>query len=329
MKHNRRLLSLGLATLLLLALPGAGAAASSVRSLAMGDAYTAIASDLAALYSNPAGIGQRRLEISGNIYASGRENLGNLQEIGKIIDKEPTEAEFADFTSQHVIVGAFGGISIGPVAVAMANDGELKIDVDGVDKTLTARIDKDIAAGFGLRLASAPLGAGEVRAGLALHMLQAQSVTYTHQPAQPIDTVETVEDTAKGLSATVGVMAKVTSMVNLGVTAENLGYRLNWESGPEERKDIVYRAGVSAKLPILGLTVAADVGSDSQIRYGAESNLLFNFLSLRAGQVRASGQDTKTTFGAAFNLGPLSMGAAATRANQQINTIMLQGTIRF
>ncbi|MDI3280464.1 MAG: hypothetical protein QJR13_03760, partial [Bacillota bacterium] len=135
---------------------------------------------------------------------------------------------------------------------------------------------------------------------------------------------------ATGFGLDLGVQAKLTDLLVVGLKVQDLvsqasgttktstetidayGNRTTTESTQDWRPDLSpkLRAGVAFRPPT-GTTLAADLEQDGTLHLGAEQNLLWNALSLRAGAILAPNQLTEYRAGLGFNLWALHLDVAA------------------
>lgn len=324
MNKRRSFARVALIATLLCAVSAGSAAAAGIRATAMGGAYTAVSSDISALLFNPAGIGQHFLDVTVNGASSSPESLNNLQ---IILTEEPSAADLEKLKDGITLSSGLAGAGLGPFAVVAVVDGSYNVQDLGLFKVVTSQVTKEAVGGLGFRIAKAPLGAGDLRIGFAAHALDSVVSTRTIANGEYTDTQEI---TGKGFKLSVGALANITPWVTLGVSAHNLAGNMEWEDGSKVALEPVYTAGAAVKVPFLGIVLAADADNQSNVRFGAETTLLFNLISLRVGQATDKDGLTTTTGGFSLNLGPVSAGVAAEGINKSTpDLVMVEASVRF
>lgn len=280
------------------------------RALGMGGAFTAVVDDATALYWNPAAIGLSAVSIEGSAVALG---IGGLTQLRDVME-DPVE--FLEWEgSATAYVGALGAAGFGPVAVGGVIVGDVQVEGTPTVKEGHVQLRNDIAVGFGTDVLGDSDRVFAMRAGVTVRRIGGQRLEFTVQDAVPDPlVVDETEWSASGYAVDVGVLAKATDIVTIGATARNVLGRTTWTAeGQADQVDpakMEFRAGIAIEPPLLGGTIAADIASGGEIRYGVEKRLLFNGLALRIGQIHRDSVSW-TTAGIGLALGPIKVNAAA------------------
>ncbi len=310
----------------------------SARAYAMGGAYTAIASDFTALQANPAGLGQSGLELS---LGAGVKN----------VDPESFSDETWDtLRNRDLDFSAQTGINLGGLGLGVFADGTLRPLPDEEDRAALS-ISGRASAGLGLRVL------GPLRIGAAYNRLVATTGVVSGNPDAETVNYDSHTDW-EGYSLNAGVLAKM-GVLSVGLVARDLTGSISTTTDTGEKIsytiDPSFQAGVALQIPrflILGSTTLAadyqfpswvkgfgdvndlvDNWQEGVVRLGAETNILFNLLSLRAGQVKYPGDRTLTTLGLGVNLlyfhADLAVGSESMFEDPELSNALLQITMRF
>ncbi|MGI6082266.1 MAG: hypothetical protein ACOYEP_05285 [Limnochordia bacterium] len=307
------------------------AAEYGARAYGMGGAYNALSSDVTGLAYNPAGLGRRSFDV---LLSVGSPDQGIWGKLRSALDSP------ADLGQNYDAAG-LAAVGIGPVAVGFLVDGKYEITEDNDNKVIDTRLNQRISLGTGLNVVSFPLSAGELRMGLRLQRIDAKHRRFVVD-ANDSKVTETAWNGA-GYSLGVGALAQITEMVTVGITVHDLLAKTHWtgttssqgvtiEEDPyTENHTAVTGGSLAIRVPFTGVTLAIDGDTTGTVRYGAESNFLFNALSLRAGQTRPRSGPVITTAGLGVNLGPLSGGIAvgARESFEALDMFLVDAAIRF
>ncbi|KXS41293.1 hypothetical protein SAMN04488698_103104 [Candidatus Frackibacter sp. WG12] len=301
--------------------PAFAAQKYGARAYGMGGAFTAVADDSTAIYWNPAGLVQSGLVgmqfgVGSNPdqeFISDAQDVldasSKLEQFNKLDQLKDTEMSF-----DLMATGNFKKIGLGVLAT---NDFTYN-----KPKLTNMAIGQGVAS-WGVNLLEPPLNIGAFSMGFNVKGLWSQydsvEQNLSYDPTDP-NSAPTIEGsaTAKGYGVDFGALAKVTDMVNLGLSIKNVTSTLDWEwdsatktADLEESLPRTVTVGAAVKLPYpLAATVAADIESPENgediYHFGIEKNILFNGLSLRGGMYKpASGGDEVITGGLGLNLAAL------------------------
>lgn len=272
---------------------------SSARAYAMGGAYTALASDLSALQINPAGLGQTDFEVAAGAC------VNNLELISASGSDDVWQIAADEDLKLHGQAGLrIGGFGLG----AFANAALMKqVDAASGDDIVVQDINGRASIGYGTRLTEL----FNLRIGGSVDVIQGrQDVFYADTNTATIES--RIDSEWQGYSVNAGLMAKV-GPLRAGLAANDIYSSIDKTKGAitvTEKLDPSYRAGVAAEVGFI--TLAADYelpsGTDLDLgilHMGAEARLLFNLLSLRAGQVVYPDQTRLTTAGIGINFAVL------------------------
>jgi hypothetical protein len=270
---------------------------SSARAYAMGGAYTALASDLSALQINPAGLGQTDFEVAAGAC------VNNLELISASGSDDVWQIAADEDLKLHGQAGLrIGGFGLG----AFANAALMKqVDAASGDDIVVQDINGRASIGYGTRLTEL----FNLRIGGSVDVIQGrQDVFYADTNTATIES--RIDSEWQGYSVNAGLMAKV-GPLRAGLAVNDIYSSIDKKKGAitvTEKLDPSYRAGVALELD--AITLAADYelppGTDQGILHmGAETRLLFNLLSVRAGQVVYPDQTRLTTAGIGINFAVL------------------------
>lgn len=329
-KHRQRVALVVLAASLAV-LGGAAAAAAApvvygARAMAMGGAFTAAVDDASAFYWNPAAIGLSSLSVSASGFAQGIDGLARLQEL---LDQEA--AEFLQWEgAESAAVGALGAANFGSLAVGGVAVGELFITGTASQKSGSV----EALGSYGAGAAFDALGRDSlaVRAGVAARWITGERREFSVEDATPAPIVKDVGWRASGYALDAGMLVRVTEMTTLALVVRNLVSQVTWTApghdAVTEQAPVEVRAGVALRPPLLGATIAAELGPDGELRYGVEKRMLLGLLDVRAGQLHADGK-TWTTAGLGLSFGPLHADAAVSTPDFKEFSFAVEASLRF
>lgn len=291
------------------------------RSFAMGGAYTAVVDDATAVFWNPAALGEVK-------WAGAQFGLGgrgkNLNQLGDFLNYRPETGEKlpeADVDAalgaginlaflNHVGLGVNGGVdSLSLTTVEQSGTAQIKLE---------ARARAEAALGVAMQVTKPPFNLGALALGGAIKYLSVQertadwSVPTSGGVVIGGGTGTDEEGKATGFGLDLGMRAKVTDLVVVGVKVQDLIVQASSTADSTYRPDLSpkLRAGVAFRPPT-GTILAADLEQNGTLHLGAEQNLFWNALSLRAGMITGGGQPTQYRVGLGFNLWALHMDVAA------------------
>lgn len=326
---NRPVAVIVVAALLLLA-GAAGAAAGGTthhffgaRALGMGGAYTGVVDDATALYWNPGAIGLSPLSGIITADARGINSMANLRELLEDGD------ELADWEGAAAGgVGLLAAGNVGFIGAGAIADGRVDVTRSG-DENIAGTAELVSGAGIGMAydVLGRSAGAMAVRAGAVVRTVHIERTSFKGDGSSPSITEETFS--GRGYAADVGVHVKATDILSIGGTVRNLFTHVRGADGSAaEGPEPEFQAGVALRPPLLGGTVAVDVASGGQFRYGVEKTFLFGLLAARLGQIHSdAGSDTTAGLGVAF--GPFAVDAAIITPDFEHFGFALEGRIRF
>lgn len=299
------------------------------RALGMGGAFTAVVDDASAVHWNPAAIGLRTISINASVNASGIEGLTRLQ---TLLDADPIE--FLTWEgSETAVVGAMAGVHVGAIGIASMANGELSVKGTTTAKSGHVQARADIGVGLARDLVGSSVGGLSLRAGLAVRRATAQRLDFS-VAAVPGNEPDVTEKrlSGQGYGLDLGVLMKATNMITLAATVHDVTGQMTWKADGEQPKTesakTAFRAGIAIQPPLLGTTVAADIASGGEVRYGVEKRLLFNGLALRIGQIHRDDQSW-TTAGVGLALGPVKLDAATITPDFSDFGYAIEGAFEF
>ncbi len=339
----------------------AGAGGMTARSFGMGQAFTGVADDLGAILYNPAGLndgGYVGLLINGGLETNNLNEFTDLLEFSGVVGDDSISDVLAlvpENTSLKTHIFAGGNFSSFGLAV---NTGlEASSTTSGLSGDVTLNNTSEGIVSIGRKLTKPPLNLGALSYGINAKMIKVDNLNYSIA----VDTVTAEKLSGTGFGIDLGLLAKVTDYLKVGVQVSNLlapdidlkgtetEYSYDGNSWDETinnenlsgkwTNERTMRIGAALHIPVIDLTLAADIDkvkvfsstNDSQvIHLGLEKNLFFDALSLRAGSI-TEGETQTTTFGLGFNLTGLNLDVAVGSSDNFKSSItgLLSANIKF
>ncbi len=264
----------------------------TAKSLGMGNAFTAVADDVSAVFYNPAGLTQSGfvgLQGSAGVTAPG---MGKFQDVFKLAeDIEKFEGNQDDF---YKLMGSipenlgasamgFGGANFKAIGLS----GNVNTDFRSWKEDNETGVENEMLMEGGLtigqELISPPMGAGTISYGANLRMGQMQKNEYVIEEENNNIFKNVVSASDRGYGVDAGVLAKLTDIVTVGAQVRNIVATEYTPEGTEERYEYDIedenwgdpteedytadsyqpmrnlRAGAAVQIPIIGTTIAADL----------------------------------------------------------------------
>lgn len=316
-----------LTVVVLASLPAAAAsfpAMYSARAMGMGGAFTAVSDDATALYWNPAALGLRSISVNVGAGLSGTGDLGAFQELSE----NPDEMAAIDFEGDARFgIGLLAGINVGSIGAGYLVDGSADLH-----KSTGATFDGELEMQRSVAVGIARDIAGDGRSGLmgirVGGVLRSVDGARAYYKTDEFGQSDEGEETGKGYAADLGVLLRLTDVFTVGASARNIIGETKWTDSGTESPGTEFRLGVALQPPLLGGTIAADIATGGQFRYGIEKKLLLGALRLRLGQIH-SDAGTWTTGGAGFALGPVNVDAALISRGDDALHYAVEAGVRF
>lgn len=339
-----------------------GSANLTARSLGMGGAFTGLADDLSSLYYNPAGMvdsGLVGIQLDLGTMASVSDELDELQDIPDKINDDSISDAFSvipddvNFMGQGQLAANFKSFGVAYTNKAFA---------ESYNQGSSASADlinlQEGVLSLGNELIGLPFGVGKLVYGLNCRLIKLEKESYEVSSATEFTKTETSDDS---FGVDVGLLMNMTDNFRLGLQIQNL-IKPDFDlSGDEElshyngstwitdsesdysegmKLDRVGRIGASLRVPIIDLTLAADIDnlgflSDTEVdevyHFGIEKDIIFNGLSLRAGTFSQEDGDNYLTCGLGLNLAALHLDIAAASDDRFDKSIaaVVSGRVKF
>lgn len=307
------------------------AAASSyfnARAYALGGAYTGIVDDYTAIYFNPAGLAHTGF-IGVGLGAGGGITGDDIAPLTSYIrmfinDDINWQTILENLTEEDSLngdYGGFAGIRVGTLGFGVGMQGKGLMELDNG----TARVDAENITTYNLAYAHRVLepfaNIGAISVGVNLKYLQGHRVQYSLD--DDWDAEQHLEHLESGFGADLGLMFKLSDIINLGVKVENIYNSAEWA---DEAFPMRYNVGAGIILPFVGTMASVDIGNRPNdtgtiMRAGLEQSLFFNLISLRGGLVLDGSVDRMYTGGLGISLGPVKADLAVGTPDFSLSSI--------
>ncbi len=319
------------------------------RPYSMGGAFTAVSDDAAALIFNPAGLyqsGRIGFLASGGLVADDVFQYGELAEsIDKFSVDAESPGEFLESLPEEVNLTGQGllGFKLGSAGAGGNFQARIKGDKDDSGASYNYQLHQDGRMGLSGDIFTIPAEVGIASYGVNIRYQRLTRGEYELEINDSEPFQREWQATDSGFAVDGGLMLQMTPMVKLGVMIENLwaadltlasnerfykyDENVGWElEGENERKENYSparssRIGVSARVPVIGTTLAADIDNfpvltedkagDPILYLGIENDMLFRLVTVRGGTYKEPDGERVLTagFGLNFAGGSADLGA--------------------
>lgn len=349
-----------------LSIPTAPWKEMDARSYAMGGAYTAVASGVAATYWNPAGLAsspwlQAEAGLQPQVMGTDWQTLRTLW--AELTSDQPDPERIPDRVDASVAFNGGGGVALRTVGAGVWGQaaGQVVADKEAGTWQANGYYWVEGAAGGGLATPVGLPGLGRVAVGAVAKRVMAGTGWVNQGPPEPQPgegasakvTRTSVQVNAAGNGLDLGVRMELSPRLVVAGAVKNLGLGLAGTAttrleeveyvGGEPQPPVVsggsqpfhqdvprtWRVGVAIKPFLPGLTVAADVEENRTVHAGGEWALPGRLLSLRAGAVMADSQSVEYRVGAGVKLGLLTADVAASLQQGQLKEAFVQAGLQF
>ncbi|MFW5962248.1 MAG: hypothetical protein ACOCQR_01355 [bacterium] len=279
----------------------------------------------------------------------------NLESITNIITDNMEEAINLDFLeTNHLNIQSFTGTKVKNVAVGLNIINQLQSHNNDKIKSIENTLTTEGIIGYGRHLLN--YGPAKISGGINLKYRQ----YYNHKINFDLRNIKTSLQEGNGTNYDfdLGLQAKLTNFIRVGAVVKDVlnnrnnfvgkttDYDYNLANSTWEKSEAVehsskntnskrkYKLGASFKVPLLGVTINGDIKHRKKTNYhiGAEKNVLFNGLSIRAGAFTRDGnlKNNYYTAGLGVNLLTLRLDAAI-GANEYLEekTVTISGDLKF
>lgn len=315
------------------------------KAYGMGGAFTGIADDISALMYNPAGLSRRTFQADLGI---GSNLLGEALELQSYID-DPAKLKAEPI---NLNLMTMSGVSFMGYGIGLAAHGTVTGATDGCESGANFCANGDylgrviIGAAFNPPFIPLP---DSFKFGLTYSHLRGGRMEYRRTDHAGGYVTDVTESEATGSSIGIGLLFTGLPMIDIGVAIDNAVSNLDWTTknvetvyigdtpddpsvttmpAKAEKLDTIYRAGVSIKPPVVGLTLSADVSTDGTLAYGAAKDLLLGAINVRAGQHIKDGTTT-TTLGLGAGIGPVQLDIATGTEDFKDFGFSISGSVKF
>ncbi|AZO93985.1 conjugal transfer protein TraF [Halocella sp. SP3-1] len=333
----------------------------TARSLGMGGAFTGLADDLSSLYYNPAGMvdsGLLGIQLDLGTMVSVSDELDELQDIpDKINDDSISDAlsvipDDVNFMGQGQLAANFKSFG-----VAYTNKAFAESSNQGSSASADLFNLQEGVLSLGNELIGLPFGVGRLVYGMNYRLIKLEKESYAVSSATEVTKIESDDDS---FAIDLGLLMNMTDNFRVGLQIQNLikpdfdlsgdkeeshydgsTWVIDSDSYSEEMKlDRVGRIGASLRVPIIDLTLAADIDNlgflsdtkdDEVYHFGIEKDIIFNGLSLRAGTFSQEDGDNYLTCGLGLNLKALHLDIAAASDDRFDKSVaaVVSGRVKF
>jgi hypothetical protein len=257
----------------------------------MGRAYTAVADDVNAVFSNPAGLGLQK-------------NWGLTSMTTKLLDRVDYRMLGAVYPTQ------FGTVGVGYLS-ATTPAGYLTTDQASLATAPAINYSSSLLVlSYGANLGEAiqntdSLGALSVGANLKLIS----------------DGFDGVDNSANGTTMDLGVLYRANANVSGGLSFQNVGGSVNWKDGTKENLPTTGKIGIALNYDKVSAASDIEMGGGSSLVHGGVEFRPFDMLALRAGVDQARVSSTDTALNLTYGVGIKADGFSFDYAYRQDTTL--------
>ncbi len=278
------------------------------RAFALGGAYTGLVDDYSAILYNPAALGlydETGLGFGSTLGGRSTNLIGVISNIRDVID-DPLKIIHNDWGTATMEYGHLTGLRFGPLGAGISFHGKGSL----VDSELQVNNYLSYNLAFAYRILEPFADIGALAVGINARYVE--GVSYRYWIEQGTDgNGEEKTPLGSGLGADLGIMIKLTDIINIGARIENAIKPFS-SSSNEYNKGLerIYTVGAGIKLPLVGLTATTDIStiphsSGTAFRGGVEQRLFLGLLALRAGLAQEGADQRLYTGGIGLKFGPM------------------------